>query len=145
VRAAIVERPIDGGGLLSEASRTTSGAAILFIGTVRDLNDGRRVSGIDYSAYEPMADLELKAIAGEASRRFETDSIVVEHRIGHLEIGETSVGIAVAHPHREAAYEASRFIIEQIKLRVPIWKREEYADGSREWVDPMAIRQGVER
>ncbi|MFN2398708.1 MAG: molybdenum cofactor biosynthesis protein MoaE [Gemmatimonadaceae bacterium] len=145
MRVAIVERPIDGGGLLSEVSRETNGAAILFIGTVRDANDGRRVSGIEYSAYEQMAEDELKAIAGEASSRFGTESIVVEHRVGHLEIGETSVGIAVAHPHRAAAYDASRFIIEQIKLRVPIWKREEYVDGSRHWIDPTAIRERVER
>lgn len=145
MRVAIVERPIDGVGLLGEASRATNGAAILFIGTVRDTSDGQCVAGIDYSAYEQMAEQELRAIAGEASQRFGTNSIVVEHRVGHLEIGETSVGIAVAHPHRAAAYDASRFIIEQIKVRVPIWKREEYVDGSSQWVDPTAIREKVER
>jgi molybdopterin synthase catalytic subunit len=77
--------------------------------------------------------------------RFGTDDIVVEHRIGRLDLGEASVVIAVAHPHRAEAYDASRYIIEQIKHRVPIWKREEYADGTREWVDPTAHRAEVAR
>jgi molybdopterin synthase catalytic subunit len=71
----------------------------------------------------------------EATARFETDDIVVEHRLGRLGLREASVVIAVAHPHRGDAYEASRYIIEQLKRRVPIWKREEYVDGTREWVE----------
>jgi molybdopterin synthase catalytic subunit len=112
---------------------------------VREVNDGRAVTGIEYSAYEGMAARELAAIAGEAAARSGTTDIVVEHRIGRLELGEASVVIAVAHPHRAEAYDASRYIIEQLKRRVPIWKREEYVDGTREWVDPTVSRAEVAR
>jgi len=136
MRTAIVERPIDMAALLAEVARASNGAAILFVGTVRDVNDGRPVTGIRYAAYEPMAQRELDAIAGEAAARWGTTDIVVEHRIGTLELGEVSVAIACAHPRRAPAYEASRWIIEELKRRVPIWKLEHYADGTREWVDP---------
>ena len=134
MRSAIVDRPIDPSALLAEIADPAKGAAVLFLGTVRDMNDGRAVSGIEYRAYREMAERELEAIAREASERFATRDIVVEHRIGRLALGEISVGIAAAHPHRAAAYDASRYVIEEIKQRVPIWKREEYVDGTREWV-----------
>ena len=114
-----------------------------FVGTVREVNDGRPVQGIEYAAYEAMAERELEQIAREAAAQFGTVHIVVEHRLGSLALGEVSVAIAVAHPHRGAAYEASRFVIEELKRRVPIWKREDYADGTREWVDPTTIGVGV--
>ena len=136
MRATLVDRPLDPAALLAEVSAPANGAAILFVGTVRDLNDGREVTGIDYSAYSAMAQRELAAIVQEASSNFGTSHIVVEHRLGTLGIGESSVAIAVAHPRRGAAFEASRFVIEELKRRVPIWKREHYVDGSREWVDP---------
>jgi molybdopterin synthase catalytic subunit len=83
-----------------------------------------------------MAERELRDIAREACERFGSGDIVIEHRIGVLELGDASVAIAVAHPHRGEAYEASRYVIEQLKRRVPIWKLEHYVDGTREWVDP---------
>ena len=136
MRAAIVERAIDPAALLAEIARTSNGAAILFVGTVRDVNDGRAVSGIRYAAYESMAARELEAIAREAAERWGTQDIVVEHRVGTLELGEISVAIACAHPRRAPVYDASRWIIEELKRRVPVWKLEHYADGTREWVDP---------
>ena len=136
MRAALVTTPLDAARLLAEVSDPANGAAILFIGAVRDVNDGRAVTGIDYSAYAGMAERELAAIVREAAARFDTQHVVVEHRVGTLAVGEASVAIAVAHPRRGAAYEASRFVIEELKRRVPIWKREHYADGTREWVDP---------
>ena len=145
MRTAIVQRPIDAQGLVAEVARTANGATILFLGTVRDVNDRRAVSGIEYAAYESMAARELDAIASEASSRFGTDDIVVEHRIGQLGLGDVSVAIAVAHPHRAEAYDASRYVIEELKRRVPIWKREEYVDGTREWVDPTARTTEVAR
>jgi molybdopterin synthase catalytic subunit len=145
MRTAIVRRPIDPQALVAEVQRAANGATILFLGTVRELNEGRAVSGIEYSAYESMASRELQAIALEASRRYGTNDIVVEHRIGQLALGEVSVAIAVAHPHRADVYEASRFVIEELKHRVPIWKREEYVDGTREWVDPTARNTEVTR
>ncbi len=144
MRAAIVETPLDGANLLREVSAPANGAAILFIGTVRDVNDGRAVTGIDYSAYSAMARRELESIVQEASSRFDTTHVVVEHRLGTLDIGEASVAIAVAHSRRAAAFDAARFVIEEIKRRVPIWKREHYSDGAREWVDPTrATGRGV--
>jgi molybdopterin synthase catalytic subunit len=122
--------------LLRAVSRPANGAQLLFLGVVREVNDGRDVTGIDYSAYEAMAERELAAIAAEAAARFGTPDVAIEHRLGELGLEEASVGIAVAHPHRAGAYEASRWIIEELKRRVPIWKREQYVDGTREWVDP---------
>jgi molybdopterin synthase catalytic subunit len=136
MRAAIVSRPLDPSTLLAEVAAHANGAAVLFVGTVRDVNEGRAVTGIEYAAYGPMAERELGAIVAEAAERFDTPAVVVEHRLGALALGEASVAIAVAHPHRGRAYEASRFVIEELKRRVPIWKREAYADGTREWVDP---------
>ena len=140
MRAAIVLTPLDPSALLAEVASVANGASLIFVGTVRDVNDGRAVSGIEYTAYEAMAVRELEAIVAEAAARFGTTDVVVEHRVGRLDLGEASVVIAVAHPHRAMAYDASRFIIEELKRRVPIWKREEYVDGTRAWVDPTAIR-----
>ena len=138
MRSAIVARPLDPAALLREVSDAANGATLLFVGTVRDVNDGRAVTGIEYAAYADMADRELGAIVREACDRWHTTNVVVEHRVGRLAVGEASVVIAVAHPRRAQAYDASRYVIEELKRRVPIWKREEYADGTREWVDPTA-------
>jgi molybdopterin synthase catalytic subunit len=143
MRSAIVRRSIDAASLLAEVSSPSTGASLLFVGTVRDVNDGRAVSGIEYTAYERMAAHELELIVREAAERFDAADIVVEHRIGRLGLGEASVVIAVAHPHRAQAFEASRYIIEELKRRVPIWKREEYLDGTREWVDPSGATSQV--
>jgi molybdopterin synthase catalytic subunit len=134
--ATIVREPIDPADMLRRVSAPANGAVILFLGAVRQVNDGRAVTGIDYAAYEQMALSELSAIAAEASSRFGTSDVAVEHRLGTLAVEEISVAIAVGHPHRDAAYSASRWVIEELKRRVPIWKREHYADGTREWVDP---------
>lgn len=143
-RARLVDEPIDVADLLSHVTTVAHGATVLFIGTVRDVNDGRDVTGIEYSAYRTMADRELRAIAGEAAERFDA-AISVVHRLGVLALGEASVAIACAHAHRAAAYDASRFVIEELKRRVPIWKREQYVDGTRQWVHAgsRALRETV--
>jgi molybdopterin synthase catalytic subunit len=134
--ATLVRAPIDSGALIRSVSSPANGAVILFLGAVRQVNEGRDVTGIDYAAYETMALRELQAIVDEGAARFGTADVVVEHRLGELQVEEISVGIAVGHAHRDAAYAASRWVIEELKRRVPIWKREHYADGTREWVDP---------
>jgi molybdopterin synthase catalytic subunit len=144
MRTAIVDAPIDVASVMAEVARHSNGATVLFVGTVRDMNDGRPVSGMEYSAYRSMAEREMADIVREASFEFGTGDIVVEHRVGVLELGDASVVIAVAHPHRGAAYDASRYVIEQLKQRVPIWKREAYDDGTREWVDAGGGRGKVE-
>jgi molybdopterin synthase catalytic subunit len=136
MRVAIVERPLDPAALLREVESHASGASVLFVGTVRELNEGREVTGIEYSAYGAMALRELEAIAAEAVERFATANVVVEHRLGELGLGEASVAIAISHARRAPAMDGARFVIEELKRRVPIWKREHYADGTREWVDP---------
>lgn len=136
VRTAIVERPIDYAALLAEVADHATGASLLFVGTVRDVNEGRAVTGIEYRAYTAMAERELRAIAEEAAQRFGLAAVAIEHRLGVLALGEGSVAIAVSHARRARAYEASRYAIEELKRRVPIWKLEHYVDGTREWVDP---------
>ena len=137
-RSAIVTREIDPAALMAEVRSTQCGAISVFAGTVRDTNDGRGVTAIDYSAYTSMAESELERILAEAHDRFGVMAIVVEHRVGALALGDVSVAIVAAHVHRAPALDCTRFVIEEIKKRVPIWKREHYADGAREWVDPTA-------
>lgn len=134
MRTAIVDQEIDVSALVGEVAQHRNGATVLFVGTVRDVNDGAPVTALDYSAYTGMAESELAAIALEAAERWSTPDIVIEHRIGNLGLGDASVAIAVAHPHRAEAYEASRYIIEELKRRLPVWKREHYVDGRSEWV-----------
>ena len=143
MRTAIVDRPIDVNALMREVANVRHGATVVFVGTVRDTNDGSAVSGLDYSSYTGMAEHELARIVLEAAERWDTSDIVVEHRIGTLDLGEASVAIAVAHPHRAEAYEASRYVIEELKRRLPVWKREHYLDGRSEWVN--AEGEHVER
>ncbi len=139
-RSALVDRPIDPASLVAEVSGSDRGAVSLFLGTVRDTNDGRQVEGIDYTAYRTMAEAELARIIAEAGERFGVSALVVEHRIGTLALGEVSVGIAAAHAHRAAALDSVRYVIEEIKKRVPIWKLEHYTDKTRSWVDPTVHR-----
>lgn len=136
MRTALIDHAIDLAALIREVADARNGTTILFVGTVRDVNDGRAVTGMEYSAYRSMAEREFGDIVREASEKFGTSDIVVEHRLGTLELGDASVAIAVAHRHRGAAYDASRYVIEQLKRRVPIWKLEHYVDGTREWIDP---------
>ncbi len=139
MRVAIVETPIDSSALLAEVTSATTGATTLFLGTVRDVNDGRAVVGIEYSAYTAMAADELQRIADEACEKFPGINVAVEHRVGTLGLTDVSVAIAVGHARRAPALDASRFVIEELKRRVPIWKREHYADGERVWIDPTAV------
>ncbi len=135
MRAALVDRPIDPTALLAEVADVASGASTLFVGTVRRTNQGRAVTGIDYSAYAPMAEAEMRRIAEEATARYGVQHLVIEHRLGTLALGEASIAIAVSHERRAAAMDAQRYVIEEFKARVPIWKREHYVDGARAWVD----------
>jgi molybdopterin synthase catalytic subunit len=130
----ITADPIDPAALLKGAASSSDGAALLFLGVVRDENDGRPVARLEYEAFAPMAEAEMSRIAAEAAARWETGAVSIVHRTGKLEVGEVSVAILVAAPHRGDAYEASRYVIEELKKRVPIWKRESYTDGPSEWL-----------
>jgi molybdopterin synthase catalytic subunit len=134
MRAAIVGHVLDMNALIAEVARESNGATSVFIGTVRSSNGGRSVSGIEYSAYDEMAESEMMKILDEARARFEVAQAAVEHRTGKLAVGDASIAVAVASPHRQAALDAVRYIVDETKKRAPVWKLELYADGTREWV-----------
>ena len=120
--------------LIVAARGDGDGAVATFLGTVRDQNDGRRVLRLEYHAYPEMALSELERIEVEALERFEIGTVVAVHRTGELEIGEVSVAVVVAAGHRGAAFQACRFVIDTIKQRVPIWKKE-FFEGGEIWVE----------
>jgi molybdopterin synthase catalytic subunit len=134
-RTAITEEKIQVETVLREVGSSSDGAVLLFLGVVRDHHDGRQVAGLVYEAYREMAEETLERIAGEAEERFATDRIVVLHRVGALDVGEVSTAIAIGSPHREEAYGASRYVIEEIKSRLPIWKQERYVGGGSGWLE----------
>jgi molybdopterin synthase catalytic subunit len=138
IRCAIVTTCIDPTALLREVTCRATGATTLFVGTVRDVNAGRAVTGIEYSAYTSMAQDEMVRIAHEAAERFDGVRVAIEHRVGMLDLEDISVAIAVAHARRAPAMDANRYLIEELKRRVPVWKQEHYVDGERVWVDPTA-------
>ena len=134
VEVFVTDEPLESLEASRRVDTRADGAALTFEGRVRDFNDGRAVVRLTYEAYREMAEGELQKICEEAAGRYEVAAIVAAHRTGRLELGEVSVSIAVAAPHRAACYEASRYVIEELKLRLPIWKHEEYADGTARWV-----------
>ncbi len=113
-----------------------AGALVEFVGIVRDNHQGRAVSGLDYETYEPLASNEGECICGEAANRFDVLRIECVHRVGSLRIGETAVWIGILSAHRHPAFEACRYVIDELKKRVSIWKKEHYLEGGAEWVDP---------
>ena len=137
IHVAVTSDPIDTIAVMARVGADDHGAALLFLGVVRNHADGRSVSGMTYEAYEEMATPVLKEIASEVVKRCGTDRVTIVHRVGELAIGEVSVAIAVSSPHRAEAYEASRYVIEEIKKRLPIWKKEHYTDGTDKWVEGM--------
>lgn len=112
----------------------TSGAVTAFWGRVRDHNDGRSVTGLEYSAYEELARKEGQRIVSEALDRFGLEAARAIHRVGTLVVGEAALVVEVASGHRGEAFEACRYIVDEIKHRVPIWKLEHYREGDRQWV-----------
>jgi molybdopterin synthase catalytic subunit len=138
-RFAIVTRELDTTSLIDEVRSPQYGAISVFVGTVRETNEGRAVSAIEYSSYKSMAEAELGRILEEAEERFAISTLIVEHRVGVLGLGEVSVAVVAAHAHRAPALDCTRYVIEELKKRVPIWKLEHYDDGTREWVDPTHV------
>lgn len=136
----LTRQPIDRDRVLDFVESDAAGAIATFVGTVRDHHDGRAVLSLAYEAYDEMALKELRSIADEAARRWPLHGVALVHRLGAVPVGEASVMVAVSSAHRAAAFDACRFGIERIKANVPIWKREEYADGTSAWVgtEPVA-------
>ena len=115
--------------------RASDGAVVTFDGIVRDNFDGRSVKSLEYEAYAEMAEKKMADIGAEVQRKFEIGQIAMMHRLGHLEIGESSIVIAVAAPHRHAAFEACAYAMDRVKEDVPVWKKEFFADGDAHWVN----------
>lgn len=131
----LTRNPLSIDELLGAVASPECGGTCVFLGTVRNGPEEDSVTGIDYSAYDAMADAELERIVGETAARWAGARIALRHRLGLVPAGEASIAIAVAAPHRAAAFEACRFVIEEVKRRLPIWKKELRADGTTVWVD----------
>ncbi|MCZ6660874.1 MAG: molybdopterin converting factor subunit 1 [bacterium] len=126
---AMVERPISLDEVAQIVRRDSSGAVAAFGGVVREETEGRRVLYLEYEAYPSMAERKMTQIGGEIGAKWAVDAVAILHRVGHLEVGEMSVAIAVAAPHRREALEACSYAIERLKEIVPIWKKEVFEDG----------------
>src|SRR5438552_7602954 len=133
---ALTDKLIDPAALLAQVASRDAGAVVLFLGTTREFTHGRRTASLEYECYAEMAEKKLTELASQARRRWPLTACAIVHRLGHLELGEASIAIAVSAPHRQAAFEAGQWLIDTIKEVVPIWKRENWADGSSEWVHP---------
>jgi molybdopterin synthase catalytic subunit len=127
---------IDYQALTESVRRSDCGGVALFLGTVRDLTDGKVTVALDYEAYPAMAEKKMAEIEADTRTRWPVGEIAMIHRLGRLDVGEVSVAVAVSCPHRAEAFAACRHAIDRLKELVPIWKRENWADGQTEWVDP---------
>ncbi len=132
----LTREPLLVDALIREVAGPERGGTCVFLGTVRNGSEEGGVTAIEYSAYEPMADAELERILGEVRERWPTARAALRHRLGRVPAGEASIAIAAAAPHRAEAFAACRHVIEEVKRRLPIWKKEYRVDGTASWVDP---------
>jgi molybdopterin synthase catalytic subunit len=133
---SISAAPIDTTALRCELEARGAGAVVCFEGRVRDRNDGRAVDGLSYQAYVQLAEAEGGRIVEEARTRFAIEQVLCVHRIGDLALGDIAVWSGVSAGHRAVAFDACRYVIDEVKARVPIWKREHYVEGGSEWLHP---------
>src|SRR6516164_6550069 len=127
---------IDYHALTEQVRRPDCGAVVTFLGTVRDLTDGKVTVALDYEAYPGMAEKKMAEIEADTRARWPVGEMALVHRLGRLDVGEVSVAVAVACAHRAEAFEACRYAIDRLKEIVPIWKQENWADGRSEWAHP---------
>jgi molybdopterin synthase catalytic subunit len=139
---ALTQQPIDTAAILARVNSPQAGAVVLFLGTVRELTGNRRTLALDYECYPEMAEKKLAELEAEARRRWPIIECALVHRLGHMELGEASVAVAVSTPHRQDAFEAGKWLIDTLKEVVPIWKQENWSDGSKEWVHPGTAGKG---
>jgi molybdopterin synthase catalytic subunit len=144
LRAELTDEPLDTAQAVAAVSAPDRGAVVIFLGTVRDHHAGRPVEKLTYSAYRSMALEGLRQIVADLEAAHENLRAAIVHRLGEVPVGEASVVIAIASPHRAAAYEASRTALERLKAEIPIWKREHYADGEAEWREVEPLGKAVE-
>ncbi len=136
IQLSITEQPIDYQKLTESVRCNTCGAVVLFLGTVREITGDKKTNSLEYEAYQEMALLELRRIVDAAMEKWPIEKVSITHRIGYLDLGEIAIGIAISTPHRKEGFEAAQFLMSQIKETVPIWKKENWADGSASWVHP---------
>ena len=141
----LTREPIDTNALLARATTPAAGAVVLFLGTTRELTEGRRTVTLDYEAYDEMAERKLAELEAEARGRWPLVDCQIVHRLGRVPLAETSVAIVVSTPHRADAFAAGQWLIDTLKQDVPIWKCEHWADGTTEWVHPVGNREGEPR
>lgn len=139
----LAETPIDCEARKRAMASSHAGACVTFEGWVRDHQDGRGVNALDYEAYAELALKEGQRVLNETAARFAIDAAVCVHRVGPLAIGDVAVWVGVTAAHRDAAFTACRYIIDEIKTRVPIWKKEHYADGAADWVNAERARDST--
>ncbi len=132
----LTDKPIDSTALTQFATTPRSGAVVLFLGTVREMTGDRKTIALDYDAYPEMALAKMNELVDEAATKWPIQKVAIVHRTGHLELAEASVAISLSCPHRVEAFEAGRFLIDELKVRVPVWKKENWEDGTTEWVHP---------
>jgi molybdopterin synthase catalytic subunit len=127
--------PLDPAALHAALGEPRAGACVTFEGWVRNHNEGKPVLSLGYEAYAELAEKEGGRVVAEARARFEVLALHAVHRVGHLQIGDLAVWVGVAAAHRGAAFDACRYVIDELKARVPIWKKEHYASGASEWIN----------
>jgi molybdopterin synthase catalytic subunit len=132
----LTEETIDTPAVVNRVRHPEAGAVVLFLGTTRELTGGRQTVALDYEAYREMAERKLADLEAEARRRWPVIECSITHRLGRVPPTEASVAIAVSTPHRADAFAAGQWLIDSLKHDVPIWKREQWADGTQEWVHP---------
>lgn len=132
----LTREPIDPARIVAQVGSPAAGAVVLFLGTVREMTGQRRTLSLDYEGYAEMAERQMAELEAEARRRWPLVHCSLVHRLGHLELGEASVAVAVSTPHRHDAFLAGQWLIDTLKEVVPIWKQEHWADGTTEWVHP---------
>lgn len=132
----LVQTPIAPQPLIDFVTSTRAGAVVLFLGTVRELTGERQTASLDYECYPAMAEAKLAGLEAEARSRWPIIECALVHRLGHLEPSEASVAVVVSTPHRRDAFAAAEWLMDTIKSIVPIWKKENWADGTHEWVHP---------
>ena len=132
----LTHETIDSSRLLDHVASPAAGAVVLFLGVTRGITDQRHTDSLEYECYPEMATRKLEELVAEARQRWSLEGCAVVHRLGHLEVQEASVAVAVSSPHRREAFEAGQWLIDTLKEVVPIWKKEIWSDGQTEWVHP---------
>jgi len=132
----LTDEPIDYSAVVEAVRTERAGAVVLFLGTVRERTGDKRTESLDYEAYPEMARAKLAEVAEQVRRKWSVEKVAVVHRLGHMKPGEVSVAVAVSSAHRQEAFQAAREFMDLLKQVVPIWKKENWADGTSEWVHP---------